>query len=130
MRAPAGARLLQHADGKLPDVRSRVCSAACARFELAIPETLAWFIGHFPDHPVLPGVAQVGWAVHFSRETFGLAADPPRIERVKYQRPIRPGETVYLVLSRDAERPARIAWRFERAGRILGSGRLEFAPES
>lgn len=129
MSAAAGASA-NRAAARLPEVRSSARDAGSARFELAIPETLDWFAGHFPRHPVLPGVAQVGWAVRFAREAFGLAADPPRMGRVKFQRAIRPGERVCLILARDAERPERIAWRFERAGRLLGSGRLEFAAES
>lgn len=115
---------------KQPDVLSRErLEAACWRFELAVPANLAWFDGHFPDHPVLPGVAQIGWAIRFAREAFGFKTDPPSIERIKFQRPIAPGDriTLELTLTRNA-RHNRVDWRFLAGDNLLSRGRFEFAP--
>ncbi|MGH8224669.1 MAG: hydroxymyristoyl-ACP dehydratase [Gammaproteobacteria bacterium] len=126
MRAEAGARRQLAAD-KLPVVLSREVAAERVRLDLAVPATLAWFAGHFPDHPILPGVAQIGWAIVFAREYFDFPADPPHIERIKFQNPIRPGDEVTLELLRDAERPLRVAWTLGRGELVLSNGRLEFA---
>lgn len=97
------------------------------RLELEVPATLAWFAGHFPDNPILPGVAQIGWAIAFARKHFGFPADPLHIERVKFLKPIRPGDRATLELLRDGERPMRVEWTLGRDGLALSCGRLEFA---
>ncbi len=125
MRTEPGARRHAAAE-KLPVVLSREAAAERVRLELEVPATLAWFAGHFPDHPILPGVAQIGWAISFAREHFDFPADPPRIERIKFQNPIHPGDQVTLELLRDAERPLRVEWTFGRDELVLSGGRLEF----
>jgi len=93
----------------------------CLRLE--IPAGLAWFDGHFPDAPILPGVAQVGWAIAFAREHFALGGDPKRIERVKFLHTARPGARLDMELVREGN---HIVWRLLEADALLSQGRLEF----
>jgi 3-hydroxymyristoyl/3-hydroxydecanoyl-(acyl carrier protein) dehydratase len=127
MRAAPKPAALEIRD-KLPQVRARECAEWRARFELCVPAALGWFEGHFPDHPVLPGVAQIGWAIFFAREAFHFTSDPPSIERAKFHNPIRPEQSLSLELQRDRGYPDRVGWRFEREDAILSRGRLEFVP--
>ena len=62
-------------------------------FTLAMDPDLTAFQGHFPGHPVLPGVVQVDWAVRFGSEAFGPLGRFRAIEHLKFQDPIRPGGT-------------------------------------
>ena len=41
-------------------------------FDLYIPRELLYFSGHFPEQPILPGVAQINWAINFACEYFNL----------------------------------------------------------
>lgn len=59
-----------------------------------------FFAGHFPGHPILPGVFQLEMARQAVERTLG----PVTIHTVlkaKFQRPIKPGETVRLQLKLD-----------------------------
>jgi 3-hydroxyacyl-[acyl-carrier-protein] dehydratase len=65
----------------------------------------SWFAGHFPGHPVLPGVltvemlAQAGAVCVLSMPEFaGKIAFFAGIENMKFRRQILPGETVMLEL--------------------------------
>ncbi|MEC5396282.1 ApeI family dehydratase [Uliginosibacterium sp. H1] len=65
---------------------------------LAIDADLIHFDGHFPQIPILPGVAQLDWALHFGAQCFELPPDCLRLEVVKFQQVIRPGQQVLLQL--------------------------------
>ncbi len=39
---------------------------------LTVPDDLLYFDGHFRVAPVLPGVVQVDWAIHYGRLHLGL----------------------------------------------------------
>ena len=68
-----------------------VVEAAHATARIEVDAELAVFDGHFPGQPVLPGIAQVDWAIRWGRERFGIAAPFTRIEQLKFQRPVAPG---------------------------------------
>ncbi|MDQ8024144.1 MAG: AMP-binding protein [Moraxellaceae bacterium] len=69
---------------------------------LAIDGDLIHFDGHFPQIPILPGVAQLDWALHFAAQHFALPPDCLRLEVVKFQQVIRPGQRVLLQLDWNA----------------------------
>lgn len=70
-----------------------------AQLMLSVSPHLFWFKGHFPLHPILPGVAQVDWAVKYGCELLAKNFNFAGIENVKFQKPLRPGNTVKLVLT-------------------------------
>ncbi|MBS0975225.1 3-hydroxyacyl-ACP dehydratase FabZ family protein [Serratia rubidaea] len=69
-----------------------------ATVTMRLPAELAWFRGHFPQHPILPGVAQVNWAMQFAAALLPIEGDFSGMEVLKFQRPILPLETVTLAL--------------------------------
>lgn len=87
---------------------------------------LSVFDGHFPQVPILPGVAQLDWAIHFAREAFALRTPVLRVEALKFQQVVRPGTRLHLELRLDVARGAvTFAWR-SAAGSHAG-GRVLFA---
>ncbi|MGH8129171.1 MAG: 3-hydroxyacyl-ACP dehydratase FabZ family protein [Gammaproteobacteria bacterium] len=101
----------------------RADSADGVCLHLDVPGNLAWFDGHFPSDPILPGVAQIAWAIAFARERFGLNADPTAIERVKFLHIARPDERLTLELKREK---ANILWQYNAGDTVLSHGRLSF----
>jgi acyl-CoA synthetase (AMP-forming)/AMP-acid ligase II/3-hydroxymyristoyl/3-hydroxydecanoyl-(acyl carrier protein) dehydratase len=99
--------------------------AACA--QLKIDADLAVFDGHFPQYPILPGVAQVDWAVQCAREVFALNGRAfLRLEALKFQRVVRPGATITLQLNWSAEH-ARLGFSYHSEHGAHASGRVVFA---
>ncbi|MDN5864529.1 MAG: hypothetical protein L0I62_04850 [Gammaproteobacteria bacterium] len=119
---------MESARRKLPQIDSRNRTGPDQwGYALSVSPELSWFAGHFPGQPVLPGVAQIGWAILFARQAFGLDADPSHIERVKFQQPIRPGDRVQLdLVQHDDEGRSRIDWCFRGPDRVFSRGRFEF----
>lgn len=81
--------------------------------ELLVTPDLAGFAGHFPDFPILPGVVQVDWAVHFAQEYLQLDEPVVRVERLKFTCPISPNTSLRVSLSYDADKSS-VDFRFYR----------------
>ena len=71
--------------------------------ELDVDEDLALFQGHFPEHPVFPGVilmealAQAAcFCILVGREAQGSIGFLTGIDKAKFRRQVTPGETVRL----------------------------------
>jgi len=70
---------------------------------IKIPEGSPRFEGHFAGDPLLPAVAQLGDLILPTvREHFG-AGELASLNRVKFTRPIRPGDEVKLDLTQNGE---------------------------
>ena len=103
--------------------RFRDAQAACALLD--IDAKLAVFDGHFPGRPILPGVAQVDWAVAFARECFALPPRFLRLEALKFQRPLLPGMQIELSLQWQAATGA-LTFRYASPAGVHAGGRLVF----
>jgi hypothetical protein len=97
-----------------------------ARVELPLDASLAVFDGHFTQAAILPGVAQLDWAVQLAREVFPLPATFLRMEALKFQRVARPGDLIRLDLEWLAER-STLVFRYVSEHGPHASGRVVFA---
>lgn len=109
--------------GMMPEVLEQRASDSELHLRLMVPVDLACFCGHFPQTPVLPGVVQVDWAI-----ALGAALlDPPRafagMEVLKFQRLVRPGDTLELSLRLDPAR-GKLYFTYSCAGQPCSSGRI------
>jgi acyl-CoA synthetase (AMP-forming)/AMP-acid ligase II len=99
--------------------------ATRAQVELALDPSLAVFDGHFPQTAVLPGVAQLDWAIQLAREAFAVPRGFLRMEALKFQRVARPGDVVQLDLEWQAERHV-LTFRYVSVHGPHASGRVVF----
>jgi acyl-CoA synthetase (AMP-forming)/AMP-acid ligase II/3-hydroxymyristoyl/3-hydroxydecanoyl-(acyl carrier protein) dehydratase len=83
----------------IPEVTWLSKTATSGNAQLAIKDDLAVFDGHFEGSPILPGVAQLDWAIALSRECFDLPAQFLRMDALKFVRPVLPGANLLLDLS-------------------------------
>ncbi len=91
--------------------------------QLAVPPDLAYFSGHFPATPVLPGVVQVDWALDLGRERLELPEKFAGMEVLKFQQLVRPGDRLELSLRFDRER-SKLHFAFRNATAACSSGRI------
>ncbi|KHN54406.1 3-hydroxyacyl-ACP dehydratase FabZ family protein [Pectobacterium fontis] len=66
---------------------------------LQVDPDLFWFNGHFTGQPLLPGVAQLDWVMHYATTVLVPGWTFSSIENIKFQQPILPGKTLRLVLT-------------------------------
>ena len=87
---------------------------------LRVPADLPALEGHFEGHPVVPGVAQLGWVME---EAAALLGSDPRVrgfEALKFPTPLRPGDAALLRV--ELEGPVLRFWLGE-GERVFASGR-------
>ena len=91
--------------------------------ELTVPANLLYFDGHFSVAPVLPGVVQVDWAIHYGRHYLGLPPGFGGINALKFQQMIRPEQPVQLELVHDVAK-AQLHFRYFSDVGAHASGRI------
>jgi 3-hydroxymyristoyl/3-hydroxydecanoyl-(acyl carrier protein) dehydratase len=94
--------------------------------ELDIRHDLAWFEGHFPECPILPGVIQTHWAITYGREHFAIGGQFKSLGNVKFMKVIVPGIKVTLELQYNVAKHM-LAFRYLHDGTLCSQGNAEFA---
>jgi 3-hydroxyacyl-[acyl-carrier-protein] dehydratase len=86
-----------------------------------------FFQGHFPGHPVMPGVliveSMAQTAAALVIETLGLAASSPivyfmSVDEAKFRKPVVPGDQLRIHVTKDRKRGN--VWRFAGVARVDG----------
>ena len=125
------AQLLALLDGpalpapRLPLVSMLEQSGERVLMGLTVPSTLFYLEGHFPQAPVLPGVVQVDWAIHFGRAHFALGPVFMGINALKFQQVILPDSPLLLELLFDSAKGSLQFRYFSDTGPHAG-GRILF----
>ncbi|PKU24593.1 hydroxymyristoyl-ACP dehydratase [Telmatospirillum siberiense] len=84
----------------------------------------AAFDGHFPGHPILPGVLQLDWALRLAERYFGLEPAVGRDFQIKFRHAILPEADVILSLRLDAGRRLDLEYRVGEVVASTGRVRL------
>ncbi len=87
---------------RFPLVRELESEAGRVLLEITAPARLLYFDGHFDVAPILPGVVQVEWAIHYGRQYFPLPPQFKGLNQLKFQQVISPEKPVHLELAYDA----------------------------
>jgi acyl-CoA synthetase (AMP-forming)/AMP-acid ligase II/3-hydroxymyristoyl/3-hydroxydecanoyl-(acyl carrier protein) dehydratase len=91
--------------------------------ELTAPPDLLYFDGHFDVAPILPGVVQVDWAIHYGRAYFALPPQFAGINALKFQQVIGPDQPVLLELLHDSAK-ATLTFQYHSDAGKHASGRV------
>ncbi|PAW55911.1 AMP-binding protein [Pseudomonas moraviensis] len=108
---------------KAPEVLEQVETDGEWSLQLSVPPDLAYFSGHFPKAPVLPGVVQVEWALNLGRQLLNLPGKFAGMEVLKFQQLVRPGDEVQLHLRFDPER-GKLYFAYRNDTATCSSGRI------
>lgn len=108
---------------KTPEVLAQLETDGEWSLQLSVPPDLAYFSGHFPKAPVLPGVVQVEWALNLSRQLLNLSGPFAGMEVLKFQQLVRPGDEIQLHLRFDPER-SKLYFAYRNDTATCSSGRI------
>lgn len=98
-------------------------AAAGIELDLAVPEGMAVFDGHFDGHPIVPGIAEVDWAVRFARTRLPVTGSFKGLSRIKFGLVIQPPASLTLSL---AWKPGTLAFEFRDKRGSCSSGEVLF----
>ncbi|MBB3224398.1 AMP-binding protein [Pseudoduganella umbonata] len=115
---------------RLPHVREleRDGDGRRVLLEIVAPANLAYFDGHFTQAPILPGVAQVEWAIRFGRDNFALPPAFRAMHALKFQHVIQPDLPVQLELLHDPAK-GQLTFAYRSPAGQHASGRILFHAE-
>ncbi len=87
-----------------------------------------WFLGHFPKHPIMPGVlviealAQIGGILAYTSEPFDVSTSLLYflgIDKAKFRRPVVPGDRLDLEVTILQHRTK--TWKLKGEARVDGA---------
>jgi 3-hydroxymyristoyl/3-hydroxydecanoyl-(acyl carrier protein) dehydratase len=108
----------------LPEILGEHRQDDRVELDLRVPPDLAYFEGHFPGLPILPGVVQIDWSVRFARDRLGLRGNFAAAENLKFLSIVRPDARLTLTLQ--AETDVRLAFNYFSQNKKYSSGTLVF----
>lgn len=108
---------------KAPEILEQAETEGEWNLQLSVPPDLAYFSGHFPKAPVLPGVVQVEWALNLGRQLLNLPGPFAGMEVLKFQQLVRPGDEIQLHLRFDPER-GKLYFAYRNDTATCSSGRI------
>ena len=83
---------------KIPEIEHHQVQPQKLEVILHLDPSLFWFQGHFAVQPLLPGVAQLDWVMHYATTLLAPGYRFHSIQNVKFQAPLLPEATVTLTL--------------------------------
>jgi len=113
-------------ESQLPRILERSGDEQQLRLLLALDADLPFFSGHFPGQAVLPGVAQLDWAIRFGCEHFGYATEVANLEVLKFQQLMLPETKIELVLNNQPEQH-KFSFSYQLGDSRFASGRVLIA---
>ncbi len=82
----------------------------------------AWFSGHFPGDPIVPGVAQLGMVLDVLQQACEQTLAVTEISRIRFRRIIRPDEPIQIHIAPATGNEGAYAFRLMAAGEMICNG--------
>ncbi|MGD9007488.1 MAG: hypothetical protein PVG41_06185 [Desulfobacteraceae bacterium] len=90
--------------------------------EAQVPADCVWFDGHFPNMPILPGVAQLTLVADLLNRAMKRSVVIRRVSRVRFKQMIRPDDTITVSLSPTPKDAATYGFRLSNGPELVCSG--------
>jgi len=87
-----------------------------------------WFSGHFPEDPILPGIAQLNMVTETVAKVLGKKLSLQSLARIKFKKIIRPGD-VLDIHAQAGKKENHYQFRITSKEKEVCSGRLVLVPQ-
>lgn len=111
--------------GKFPQLLFCRRSANRVVLEVRVRTGLAYFDGHFPGQPILPGVAQLAWVEAYGKLFFAIDRPFLTMEVIKFKKIIQPGALLTMTLEWKDE-TGKLYFEIHSATASHSSGRMVY----
>ena len=92
-------------------------------FRLVFPAASGFFVGHFPDNPILPGVAQVQVCSEVLSASLQRGLFVQKIDSIRYRKPVLPDVPCSLHVTLPDEE-GQVNFRWHGPEGAIAEGRL------
>jgi 3-hydroxymyristoyl/3-hydroxydecanoyl-(acyl carrier protein) dehydratase len=97
------------------------------QYEYQLGNDCPYVEGHFPNYPVLPGVAQLEILKNHCEKTFGTVLQIKSLDRVKFLDVIQPPKKLVFDLEKNGD---LLSWTLSSDGKIYAKGRGIFTAKA
>jgi acyl-CoA synthetase (AMP-forming)/AMP-acid ligase II/3-hydroxymyristoyl/3-hydroxydecanoyl-(acyl carrier protein) dehydratase len=118
-------KLMRLDRSKFPRLLSCRFENHTVRLELRARRELIYFEGHFPEQPILPGVAQLAWVEAYGKILFGIEQPFLTMEVVKFKKIIQPEALLTLTLEWK-ETNGKLYFELNSGSDMHSSGRMVY----
>jgi 3-hydroxymyristoyl/3-hydroxydecanoyl-(acyl carrier protein) dehydratase len=94
--------------------------------QLKAQATLVYFNGHFPDQPILPGVAQLFWVEYFAKLFFDIKGSFLTMEVIKFKKIIAPDSHFIMELQWKQD-SGKVYFFLRSSADVFSSGRMVYS---
>nr|WP_319395709.1 hydroxymyristoyl-ACP dehydratase [uncultured Desulfobacter sp.] len=84
-----------------------------------------WFEGHFPDNPIVPGIAQMNMIFDLMQRTMGPGLKLEGFKRVRFKQLIRPDTPISVLVKPGKKSPNRFEYQLTADQKIVCTGFID-----
>ena len=78
-----------------------------------IPDSSAWFSGHFPARPVLPGIAHLAMVMDVLRKSHGSQLSITGVKRLRFRQAVGPNDELWVTVHKAQSAPDSTTYTFQ-----------------
>lgn len=111
---------------KSPAIIAATTTSDISTFSLDISDNLECLKGHFEKFPLVPGVAQLQWAIDIGLNHLGIAKGRfSSMEQVKFRDFLKPNQIIDLEITRNSENNS-LKFKYLKGDSIFSTGTIKF----
>lgn len=88
-----------------------------------------WFDGHFPDNPIVPGIAQMSMIIDLMQRTMGPNLKLKGFKRVRFKQLIRPDTPISVLIKPAGKTPNRFEYQLTADQEIVCTGFIDICKD-
>ena len=107
------------------EIQNIQADASVITAEIIVRSGSLWFDGHFPDNPILPGIAQMEMVFEVMRRTIGPDLKLEGFKRFRFKQLIRPDTLISVMIKPIVTIRGRYEYRLIAAQEIVCTGLID-----